>query len=193
MEKFEESPGLYYVDKGIVNLYTTVWKTIVYVDLNAEDLEVDALSLYIDHVDRLCNTMEVKNWTGCSQFREAIKDRFRHLQTSEDLLKEIVGKGYGNSRQKRGFMNLIGEISKVLFGTLDDRDAEYYDEQIRKFGTNSDDTTELLKQQVCVLKTTLGAFNGKLKDIEHNDVDEKRVVRHSEVFGHTIVRNRAKT
>ena len=169
VERFEESPGLYYVDKGIVNLYTTVWKTIIYVDLNAEDLEVDALSLYIDHVDRLCNTIEVKNWTGCSQFREAITDRFRHLRTSEDLLKEIVGKGYGNSRQKRGFMNFIGEISKVLFGTLDDRDAEYYDEQIRKFGTNSDDTTELLKQQVCVLKTTLGAFNGTLKDIEHND------------------------
>ena len=35
VEQFEESPGLYYVDKGIVNLYTTMWETIVYVDLNA--------------------------------------------------------------------------------------------------------------------------------------------------------------
>jgi hypothetical protein len=50
VEKFEESPRLYYVDKGIVNLYTIMWKTIVYVDLNAEDLEVDALGLYINHV-----------------------------------------------------------------------------------------------------------------------------------------------
>jgi hypothetical protein len=130
VEQFEESPGLYYVDKGIVNLYTTMWKTLVYIDLNAEDLEVDALGLYIDHVDRLCNSLEVKNWTGCSQFREAISDRFRHLQTSEDLLREIVGKGYGEFRQKRGLMNFIGEISKVLFGTLDANDAEYYDEQI---------------------------------------------------------------
>ena len=46
VEKFEESPGLYYVDKGIVNLYTTVWKITVYVDLNAEGLEVDNLGLY---------------------------------------------------------------------------------------------------------------------------------------------------
>ena len=169
MEKFEESPGLYYIDKGIVKLYTTVWKTIVYVDLNAEGLEVDTLGLYIDHVDRLCNTIEVKNWTGCSQFKEATTNRFRHLQTSEDLLKNIVGKRQGDFRPKRGFMNFIGEISKVLFGTLDDKDVEYYDEQIRKFETNSDDTTELLKQQVCVLKTTLGTFNGTLRDIEHND------------------------
>ena len=102
VEQFEESPGLYYVDKGIVNLYTTVWKTIVYVDLNAEDLEVDALGSYINHVERLCNSIQVKNWTGCSQFREEVTDRFRHLRTSEDLLKKSVAKEYGDSTQKRG-------------------------------------------------------------------------------------------
>ena len=47
-------------------------------------------------------------------------------------------------------MNFIGEIIKVLFGTLDENDAEHYDEQIRKFEANSDDTTDLLKEQVCV-------------------------------------------
>ena len=66
-------------------------------------------------------------------------------------------------------MNFIGEIIKVLFGTLDENDAEHYDEQIRNFEANSDDTTDLLKQQVCVLKTTLGAFNETLKDVAHND------------------------
>jgi len=35
VEKFEESPGLYYIDKETVNLYNTVWKTIVYVDFKA--------------------------------------------------------------------------------------------------------------------------------------------------------------
>jgi hypothetical protein len=28
VEKFEESPGLYYIEKGTVNLYNTMWKTI---------------------------------------------------------------------------------------------------------------------------------------------------------------------
>jgi len=154
---------------GIVNLYTTVWETIVYVDLNTEDLEVDALGLYINHVERLCSSIEVKNWTGCSQFREAVTDRFRHLRFSEDLLKEIVGQGQGDTKQKRGLINFIGEISTVLFGTLDEKDAEYYDEQIRKFEANSDNTTELLMQQVCVLKTTLGARKKTLRDVEHND------------------------
>ena len=106
---------------------------------------------------------------GCSQFREAVTDHFRHLRFSEDLLKEVVGQSPGGTKKKKGLINFIGEINKVLFGTLDEKDAEYYDEQIRKFEANSDDTTELLRQQVCVLKTTLGAINETLRDVEHND------------------------
>jgi hypothetical protein len=61
VEKFEESPGLYYIDKGTVNLCNTVWKTIVHVDLKAEDLEIDNLGSYIKHAERLCNSVEVRN------------------------------------------------------------------------------------------------------------------------------------
>jgi hypothetical protein len=61
----------------------------------------------------------------------------------------------------------VGEI--VLFGTLDENDAEYYDEKIHHFESNSDDTTELLKQQVYVIKSTLGALNVTLANVEHND------------------------
>ena len=63
----------------------------------------------------------------------------------------------------------MGEISKVLFGTPDENDADYYDEQIRNFERNSEDTTNLLKQQLYVIKSTLGALNDTLADMEHND------------------------
>jgi len=43
VEKFEDSPGLCYVDKGTVNLYNVMWETTVYVNLKEEDLETDSL------------------------------------------------------------------------------------------------------------------------------------------------------
>lgn len=46
-----ESPGLYYVDKGTVNLCNTMWKTTVYVNLKEEDLETDSLDSYTDHAN----------------------------------------------------------------------------------------------------------------------------------------------
>jgi hypothetical protein len=63
----------------------------------------------------------------------------------------------------------VGEISKVLFGSLDENDADCYDEQVRRFEMNSDDNTDLLKQYVYVIKSTLGALNETLADVEHND------------------------
>jgi len=73
------------------------------------------------------------------------------------------------TRGRRGILNFVGEISKVPFGTLDENDAEYYEEKIRHFESISEDTIELLKQQVYVLKSTLGALNITPDDVEHND------------------------
>jgi len=94
-------------------LYNTMWKTIVYVNLKEDDLDMDSLGSYIYHVDRLCNSVELKTWKGCSQFRELVSDRFRHLRNSESLLTEAVGRNYEDSRLRRGILNFVGEISKV--------------------------------------------------------------------------------
>ena len=169
IQEFEESPGLFYVDKGTVNLYSTFWKTIIYVDLREENIEIDSLRAYMTHVDKLCSSTEIGNWTGCSQFRNSVNDRFRHLERNAGILADVIGNKYGESRRRRGVLNFVGEISKLLFGTLDENDAEYYDERIRQFESNSEDTTELLKQQVSVVKSTLGALNVTLADVAYND------------------------
>jgi len=124
---------------------------------------------YIGHVDKLCNSLEIRNWTGCNQFRSSVTDRFRHLENSAGILTDVIGIKNGKSRWKCGLLNFVGEISKVLFGTMDENDAEYYDERIRHFERNSEDTTELLKKQAYVIKSTLGTLNITLADVTQND------------------------
>jgi len=46
VEEFEESPGLIYVDRGALNVYNSTWKTIIYVDLEKENIERFIVSLY---------------------------------------------------------------------------------------------------------------------------------------------------
>jgi hypothetical protein len=43
-----------------------MWKRIVYeyVNWKEEDPEIDSLDSYMNHAHRLCNSEEVKNWTG---------------------------------------------------------------------------------------------------------------------------------
>ena len=108
VEEFEESPELFYVDRGTVNLYSTTWKTLIYVKLEEENVEIDSLRAYIGHVDMLCNSMEIRNWTGFNQFRSSVTDCFRHLENSAEILTNVIGVKNGESRWRRGLLNFVG-------------------------------------------------------------------------------------
>jgi hypothetical protein len=60
-------------------------------------------------------------------------------------------------------------MSKTLFGTMDEDDAKYYNDQIRLFEQNSEDMKTLLKQQLSVVRSSLGAINNTLTDVENNE------------------------
>ena len=41
--------------------------------------------LRVNHINRLCNSVEVKNWAGCSQFRESITDLLEFSVSHPDV------------------------------------------------------------------------------------------------------------
>jgi hypothetical protein len=168
IEKYDESPGLYYEHLGETALYNTEWKTVVYVDLKDSDSQTEQLGQYIDYVNRMCQATEIQNWTDCNHFSSLSRDRFRQLQATEKILNEIIGKP-SKMRRKRGALNFIGEISKILFGTLDADDAEYYNAQIKQFEEEAGDMTNMLKQQLSIVKASLGTVNSTISDMEYNN------------------------
>ena len=56
-----------------------------------------------------------------------------------------------------------------MFGTLDNDDANYYNEQIKLFEQNSQDIHKLLKQRLSIVRSSLGAVNNILADVEYNE------------------------
>jgi len=177
IEKYDESPGVYYEHKGIAVMYNAEWRTIVYVDLSRIDNDTLALKQYVYHVDMLCQMSIVRNWTGCAHFGDDVRHRLDQLVKTEGLLKEITGQRNDRKRRRRGVFNFVGELSKILFGTLDEDDAKYYNDQIKLFERNSEDVDILLKQQLSVMKSSLGAVNNTLIDMAHNEDILKEGVR----------------
>lgn len=168
IDSYDQSPGIYYESKGTAVLYNAVWKIIVFVNLNDVDKETMALKQYVHHVEMLCLNSVIRNWTGCAHFNDDASDRLGQITRAETLLKEITDHN-GDGRKKRGVFNFVGELSKILFGTLDDGDAKYYNEQIKAFEQNSGDLTTLMKEQVSVMKSSLGALNNTLSDVAYNE------------------------
>jgi hypothetical protein len=168
IDRYDGSPGLYYELLGETALYNSEWKTIVYVNLKETDSQTKQLGQYISHINKLCTLTEVQNWTDCNHFSSLSRDRFRQIQETERVLNEIIGKPE-KTRRRRGALNFIGEISKVLFGMLDADDAEYYNVQIKHFEEESDDMSNMLKQQLSIVKASLGTVNSTISDMEYNN------------------------
>jgi len=186
IERYDKSPGIYYENKGLAVLYNIVWRTIVYINLNKTDNETLALRQYVHHVDTLCQMTVIRNWTGCAHFGNDARERLNRLTKTEGLLKEITGQERGGKRKKRGLFSFIGELSKILFGTMDDDDVKYYNEQVKLFEQNSEDINTLLKQQLSVVRSSLGAVNNTLADVEYNENLLKEGVSNVTVYMNTL-------
>jgi len=81
IEKYDDSPGISYENRGTAVLYNLAWRTVVYVKLNKIDNETLVLRRYAHHVDALRQMTVIKNWTGCAHFGS---DNREHLM-KEDM------------------------------------------------------------------------------------------------------------
>ena len=130
VEKYDELPGIYYENRGVTVLYNNAWRTVFYFNLNRIANETVILRKYVQHVDALCRMTVIRNWIGCAHSGSDARETLKQLTQTEGLLKEITGQETEGKRKKRGVFNFIDELGKVLFGTMDDDDANYYNEQI---------------------------------------------------------------
>jgi hypothetical protein len=135
-EEYGKSPGLCYEQLGETTLYNTDWRTVVYVDLGQTDRDIEQLNQYITHINQLFHATEIQNWTDCSHFKALSVETFKRIKGSKRPLGELIEKEPKPLRRRQGALNFIGEISKILFGTLDADDANYYNEQIKQFEEN---------------------------------------------------------
>lgn len=91
VEKYDESPGIYYGNKGQANLYNTEWKTVVvYVNIRKMNNQSNSLDQYIKHIVKLCQEIEAHNLTDCDHFQDTAQDKLLQIRRSEDLLNEIT-------------------------------------------------------------------------------------------------------
>ena len=98
-EKYDESPGIYYGNRGVAVLYNNAWRTVVYGNLNRIDNETMVLRQYVQHVDALCQMTVISNWTGCAHFGGDARERLNQLTKTEGLLKEITGQETGGEKK----------------------------------------------------------------------------------------------
>lgn len=169
IEKFPSSPGLYYDNIGKVQIYSVTWKIVSYINLDelqGKADETERLShLSVSHCKQKLNRLGISD-QECTTVEQALEWHVKKIRTSQSLIGQLTRH---ETRRKRGVMNFVGEISKILFGTLDEQDASYFKSKIDLIENEQRQLLKLTKEQVTVVKATLSSFNHTVTSLARNE------------------------
>jgi hypothetical protein len=120
-----------------------------------------------------CQKIKDKNWyhyTDCAAFEQYMKSKSRYIDNLKDLVAVYLTDNNQNSNhRKRGVLNFVGEVSKILFGTLTQSDARKYNRHISELEKERKEFLHLAKEQMTIIKTTITSVNSTLQKVNQNE------------------------
>lgn len=87
VEQYNESPGIYFENRGQASLYNTHWKTVLYVNLEQTTDQSAAVEQYIKHINTtgICQEVEIKSWTECNYFYDIARGKLYQVKRRETV------------------------------------------------------------------------------------------------------------
>lgn len=149
-------------------LYNEQIDITLIVGLNDPIDQVNRLQRVIDLIDRQCKP-------PCAYIPEisSLKFKYRNLQNLTRQLKLLL-----RYKSKRGLLNVIGSVSKTLFGTLDENDLELINKNIDTLFDSNNKIKTILSNQTALIKRVLD--NTKTNQLENLANDIHKIENHNE-------------
>jgi hypothetical protein len=167
IQTFKESPGLYYDHLEEAQLYNTEWKIVTYINLRDAEENFRTVKDYAQMSINFCKKYINTFWINYTHCIKDIPHTYRQIQELDNL-QMLVGQLTQNdddpvqSRYNRGVFNFIGGICKILLGTLDNEDANYYSDKIKSLEKEKIEFLRLSKEQITIVKSALWSSNSSL-------------------------------
>ena len=157
---------VYAEDIGAAKLYHTVWHLAVSVDPSQiEQRFIDLHNTY-ENANRMCQDC-------AEQFELKILDsQIGRLDINRRILNQLLE----TRRIRRGLFNFIGSVSKTLFGTLEDKDLEYINNELDKLYASDKILSTSITNQTKVIKTILNSASHDIQILnEHSKANVERL------------------
>lgn len=151
---FNQNFGLYFHDMGKVSLTNDHWNIIVFFNLTNYWQEESTINWFIHKLDDLCAHHKQEPYAlYCEVTLEHLHHQNTGIASKNKLIRSFQHPG--KDRIKRGLFNGIGMAAKELFGSMDSRDAEHYEDLINSLKHNEDHLLGLIKNQTTIQDSTL--------------------------------------
>jgi len=119
-----DEPGIYFENTGQLQQVEATWKLVIEINVRAIDARLLQLEDYRERTQNLCENTHEDIQPACQNIIQIAGKDIAKLK----LLIERLNTLYQTAKLKRGLINVIGSISKTLFGTRDAEDATLINE-----------------------------------------------------------------
>jgi hypothetical protein len=163
--------GIYVDEIGQISFYPMTWKVVSYINLKPTGDLWRKVKNHQKRVLQYCQEMESAPWyhlTDCTSFKTYVNPKIRYINTLKDLVAEYL-KTDVPKRKKRGVLDFVGEISKILFGTLTQSDAREYNSHISQLEREQQEFLHISSEQMTVIKSTINSVNLTMRRIDQNE------------------------
>lgn len=163
--------GLYFEETGKVRLYHEEWKIITYINITEIQNSYDYISEIFNHIVNFCqnlptlsiydpkNGMTYDIQEGCGNIINLVTAVMHEITQNNVNWWE----NSQTSRSKRGLINIIGSISKTLFGTLDEDDAKDYLARFNNLTEQGKFRDQILEKHTSLLQSTINYLKDDAK------------------------------
>ncbi|KAI5633923.1 baculovirus F protein domain-containing protein [Phthorimaea operculella] len=144
---FEPHRPVYYDTLGRIKMIHDEWTLIMYYNLTNYWTGVDKIKTYLQQVNSLCTVIDPR-------YCNITVSQLRHEMETIDHYNELLltpHKHLGN-RKRRGLINGIGALANDLFGILDSRFAEKYENDIQSIQNNENYLLDLIRNQTTIVE-----------------------------------------
>lgn len=155
--------GIIFEEVSTTLLYTNRWTIFSTISLRRISVWKDYMDWSEHIIEQMCGQSPVANLNQtCAEDIQNVRyitDRIRIM------LKTLEVHG---TRYRRGVFDGIGSLSKFLFGTMDNADAEKIYSRLQALETDDKQNLELIKEQVSLIKSNYETNNKVLEEFSLN-------------------------
>lgn len=165
--------GIHFEHVSAIRLYHNQWNIATSINITALQTEWKHLKEMTTKVTTFCtymnqvipsqsSTLNIPN--NCGPFQAQIKNMLKEIEEYN-----IDWFHSSSRRQRRGILNIIGEISRELFGTLSQKDAEFFLEHFETLTRAGLERDNLLNKQTTLIQSTFNLVSETINQSELRD------------------------
>lgn len=139
LRKVNSQAGLYFEEIGRMRLFHEDWKLITYLNLSVYQEEYEHLKSMVNKMSQACKDLDSEpiETFGIDVNCGPVFEQITAMVAGMDEYNARWFLKKGKNRRERGLLNIVGSVSKALFGTLDERDAQNYLDEFKRLSNEN--------------------------------------------------------